>query len=210
LPVSVLGEWSAQHLRVITASLTGSVLVVAPTHPSREPWASEIPDDAFRAASHVAVSPLDEVDTTARFDHIVVPFAAAVSVPIDALFRALESRLGRPGTIVALVPGPAYWNELSGGATEARGSDGASDLAMRARQQITQARVSMETFGNAVTAQAVAAGTPASEVDGVAIDLHDPRMPVMVALHLSVSDPDQHDARISRRREGTDGDRTTS
>ena len=32
----------------------------------------------------------------------------------------------------------------------------------------------------------------------------------MVALHVSVSDLDQHDARISRRREGTDGDRTAS
>ncbi len=30
-PVSVLGEWSAQHLRVITASLVGSVLVIVPS-----------------------------------------------------------------------------------------------------------------------------------------------------------------------------------
>ena len=29
-PASVVGEWSAQHLRVITASLAGSVLVIVP------------------------------------------------------------------------------------------------------------------------------------------------------------------------------------
>ena len=39
----------------------------------------------------------------------------------------------------------------------------------------------METFGNTVTAQAVASGTPASEVGGVAIDHHDQQTPVVVA-----------------------------
>ena len=87
--MSVLGEWSAQHLRVITASLVGSVLVIVPTDASGEPWVSAIPCDAFSAGAHVAARPLEEVDPAARFDHIVVPFDAAATTPIDELLRAI-------------------------------------------------------------------------------------------------------------------------
>jgi hypothetical protein len=61
------------------------------------------------------------------------------------------------------------------------------DVAARARTHFPDACISVETFGNAVTARAVAAGTPASQVAGVAIDHHDPQTPVVVALLVSGS-----------------------
>jgi hypothetical protein len=44
------------------------------------------------------------------------------------------------------------------------------------------ARVTVETFGNAVTAQAVADDVPADAVVGAAIDHHDPAVPVLAAV----------------------------
>ncbi len=174
--VSVVGEWSAQHLRVITASLAGSVLVIVPTRASGEPWASAIPLDAFGAAAHVTALRLEEIDPAARFDHIVVPFDATTTTPIDELLHAVAPVLSERGSLVALTPGPAW----PGGAAR-----DVVDVAAQAQGHFPDTCVSVETFGNAVTARAVAAGTPASEVAGVAIDHHDPHTPVVVALFVS-------------------------
>ena len=179
-PVSVVGEWSAQHLRVITASLAGSVLVIVPPRASGEPWASAIPLDAFGAAAHVTALRLEEIDPVARFDHIVVPFDATTTTPIDELLHAVAPVLGERGSLVALMPGPAW---PAGAARDV------VDVAAQAQGHFPHACISVETFGNAVTARAVAAGTPTSEVAGVAIDHHDPHTPVVVALLASGSSP---------------------
>jgi hypothetical protein len=178
LPVSVVGEWSAQHLRVITASLAGSVLVIVPSHNSGEPWASAIPLDAFGAAAHVTALRLEEIDPAARFDHIVVPFDATTTTPIDELLLAVAPLLRERGSLVALTPVPAW---PSGAALDV------VDVAAQAQGHFPHACISVETFGNAVTARAVASGTPADEVPGVAIDHHDQHTPVVVALLVSGS-----------------------
>lgn len=184
----MVGEWSAQHLRVITASLSGSVLVIAPTGASDEPWASTIPLDGFGAAAHVTVRQLEEIDSTLRFDHIVVPFDVTATTPIDELLPAVRSLLREPGTLVALMPGPA-WAPGTLSATAFRSRESVVDVAAEARSHFPDACIAVETFGNAVTARAVASGTPASEVGGVAIDHHDQRTPVVVALLVSGSSP---------------------
>ena len=81
---------------------------------------------------------------------------------------------------MALTPGPAW---PAGAARDV------VDVAAQAQRPLPDACISVETFGNAVTARAVAAGTPASEVAGVAIDHHDPHTPVVVALLVSGSSP---------------------
>jgi hypothetical protein len=175
-PVSVVGEWSAQHLRVIAASLAGSVLVIVPSGGSGEPWASAIPLDAFGAAAQVTALSLEEIDPAARFDHVVVPFDATTTTPIDELLNAVAPLLRERGSLVALTPGPAW---PAGAARDV------VDVATQAQGHFPDACISVETFGNAVTARAVAAGTPASEVAGVAIDHHDQHTPVVVALLVS-------------------------
>ena len=182
-PVSVVGEWSAQHLRAIAASLTGSVLVIVPAGVSSEPWASAIPNEAFSAAAHITACRLEEVDLTARFDHIVVPIDATLTTPIDELLCTIRPLLREAGTLVALMPGPA-WPARAARVT-APSRESVVDVAAHARTHFPEAHVSVETFGNAATAQAVAAGTPANEVGGVAIDHHDQQWPVLVALLVS-------------------------
>src|SRR4029450_4352063 len=172
-PASVVAEWSAQHLRVITASLAGSVLVVVPSRPSGEPWASAIPGEAFGAAAHITARRLDEIDPAARFDHMPVPFDATGTTSVVELLGGSRRLLRERGSLVALMPGPAW----PGGAAR-------SDVVERAQSSFPDARISMETFGNAVTARAVAAGIPASEVAGVAIDHDDASTPVGVALRV--------------------------
>jgi hypothetical protein len=177
VPVSVLGKWSEQHLRVVTASIAGSVLVVVPTRPSGEPWASSIPRDAFSRAAQMTALRLDHVDPTSRFDHVVVLFEAADHAPMAAILSTLHKLLRRPGTLVALMPGPAH--QPSG--------KSAADAVAEARRTFPDARISAETLGNAVTARAVALGTPANEVRGVAIDHHDEQTQVVIALHVTQS-----------------------
>ena len=166
---------------MITASLAGSVLVIVPAGASGEPWASAIPLDAFGAAAHVTARRLEEIDPAARFDHIVVPFDATTTTPIDELLLAVAPLLRERGSLVALMPGPAWpdWRASS--------RESVVDVAAQAQGHFPDACISVETFGNAVTAQAVAAGTPASEVAGVAIDHHDQHTPVVVALLVSGS-----------------------
>ena len=104
----MVGEWAREHLRVIAASLAGSVLVIVPSGGSGEPWASAIPLDAFGAAAQVTALSLEEIDPAARFDHVVVPFDATTTTPIDELLNAVAPLLRERGSLVALTPGPAW------------------------------------------------------------------------------------------------------
>ena len=54
-----------------------------------------------------------------------------------------------------------------------------------ARRMFPDCRVSVETFGNPLTAQAVAAGSPARNVAGAAMDQHDQRTEVLVTLAIT-------------------------
>ena len=51
---------------------------------------------------------LEEIDPAARFDHIVVPFDATTTTPIDELLLAVAPLLRERGSLVALMPGPAW------------------------------------------------------------------------------------------------------
>ena len=54
-----------------------------------------------------------------------------------------------------------------------------------ARMRFPDLDVSVETFGNAVTATAAASGVAANDVRGVAIDHHDPGVEVLLGLLVS-------------------------
>ena len=89
---------------------------------------------------------------------------------------------------MALTPGPA-WPVDAARATASCSRKGVVDLAMQARRLFPEAQISVERFGNPLTARAVASGSRASEVAGVAIDHHDEHTAVIVALLLSGSGP---------------------
>lgn len=185
-PLSVVAEWSAQFLRVITAPMSGTTLVLAPTKPTDERWKAAIPDEAFGPPADLIRRPLAEVDPAARFDHVVVPFGASVEMPTGMLLAALQRLLRPEGTAAALIPGRGWVAPDDGVDTVAiTHHESAEDVARMARGHFPGKHVSVETFGNSVTAPAVAAGSPASEVRGVAIDNHDTQTQVLLALAIS-------------------------
>jgi glycosyltransferase involved in cell wall biosynthesis len=192
-PSSVLSEWSSQHLQPITAAMWGTVLVVLPAHHEREPWTAVIPRNAFGAAADVVTSRLQDVDGAACFDHILVPFEAARATPADSLLRALRPVLRPDGSLTALLPGLAYRPPLRSGTTPTGAGARSAEVLAVARRIFPAARISVETFGNALTAQAAAAGSPAREVIGAAMDHHDQLTDVLVTLGISGN----HDARTA-------------
>jgi SAM-dependent methyltransferase len=176
---SVLATWSAQHLGVVTASMAGDVLVVLPADRAGEPWVVDVPRSAFGPDVNLVerrLDDLDDLDSTARFDHAVVPFAAAAATSsLAALLAAVEPHLRRTGTLVVLLPGPAHPSApvVAGAA----GWDVAA-VSAQAGGSFGDAHVSVEHFGNPITARAVA---------GVALDHHDAGTVVLVALTASWS-----------------------
>ena len=108
-PVSVVGEWSAQHLRAITASLTGSVLVIVPAGASGEPWASAIPLDAFGAAAHVTALPARGGRSHGAFrSHRGAVRCDPSPRRSTSCCCTLQPLLREAGSLVALMPGPAW------------------------------------------------------------------------------------------------------
>jgi hypothetical protein len=112
----------------------------------------------------------------------------ALTSPGDDLLARLPRLLRQEGSAAVLVPGPAWARP---GEHTAPG-DAPPDHAASARQVVQQARahfpdrrVSIETFGNPVTARAVATGLAAGAVPGVDIDRHDAETEVLLALQIA-------------------------
>jgi hypothetical protein len=161
------------------------VLVVVPARHHGEPWTAVIPRKAFGVAADVTMSRLEDVDAGTCFDHIVVPFEASRETPADALLSALRPVLRRGGSLAALMPGPAYQPPPGRDTMPSGAGARPTDVLALGRRLFPDARVSVESFGNARTAQAVAAGSPARDVVGAEIDRHDQRTQVLVTLAVS-------------------------
>ena len=185
-PPSVMAEWSAQFLAVVASPMSGTVLVVAPKNPTGEPWTSAIPDDAFGSQAVLTRQPLDDVGAATDFRHVVVPFGSSVEMSTGTLLAALQRLLRPKGTAAALIPGRAWVRPADQVAAVAIvHEETADEVAKLAREYFPGKCISVETFGNSVTARAVAAGLPATEVRGVAIDNHDAQTQVLLALVIS-------------------------
>jgi hypothetical protein len=181
----VLSEWSAQHLQAITAAMTGTVLVILPDHHHGEPWTGVIPLAAFGTAADVVMCRLEEVDAATGFDHIVVPFEAALETPAEALLSTLRPVLHADGSLTALLPGSAYQPPSRRDTTPSGAGARPADVLAVARRLFPGALISVETLGNPLTAQAVATGSPAGDVVGAELDHHDQRTDVLVTLGVS-------------------------
>jgi Glycosyl transferase family 2 len=161
---SIIGVWSEQFLGPAVASMNGSVLVVTPLGRGGEPWVEDLPAASLPPGARTRhdVWP-SVVAAAARFDHVVVPLRAAPAVSTRQLFAKVAGLLRAGGTAVLVLPGDAVDAEVTA-------------------EPPPDARVTVETFGNAVTAQAVADDVPADAVVGAAIDHHDPAVPVLAAV----------------------------
>jgi hypothetical protein len=177
---SILQLWSSQFLAVVTTAMTGDVLVVVPAEDITERWTSDIPEEGFGASVTVHRQPFDRIAESARFNHVVVPLRAAVTVAPDVFLASLRQLLLPEGSAAVVLPGRA-WVRPAGDRASASVA-AADDVARAARARFPEMRVSVETFGNPVTARAVAADRKASEVRGVEIDHHDRLTEVLVAL----------------------------
>ena len=183
-PISIPAMWSEQFLRVITTSMSGRVLVVAPSLPTDdEPWRSELPEDAFGPSVQRTVCPADRLEGSVRFDHVVVPFETSLELSARDVLDVLQRCVRPGGTVAAVLPGRA-WFAPNDGVVADRG-ELAREVERAARERFPEMHVSVETFGNAVTAAAVARQVPASEVRGVAIDHHDSSAEVLLGLVIS-------------------------
>jgi hypothetical protein len=161
---SVVGVWSEQFLRAAVAAMRGSILVLTSSGHGRERWVDELPADSFPSGAFPRSQSWATARASAtRFDHVVVPLRAAPALPTDQLLAEVAALLHVGGTAVLVLPGavidvnrvPALSRDL---------------------------RVTIETFGNAITAHAVVGGLPPESVVGVALDRHAPDVPVVAAL----------------------------
>jgi hypothetical protein len=183
-PVSVIAMWSEQFLSVTTSFASGTAIVLLPPAQGGGPWTGDIPDSAFGPGVALSRYALGD-EAGGRFDFVVVPFETSASVSSEELFDVIGRRLRVGGAVAAVVPGPA-WRPRDGARAP---RDDADALQRLAQQRFPGMRVSVETFGNDVTARAVADGLVAGDVQGVGIDHHDPDHQVMLAL--SVAPPER-------------------
>jgi hypothetical protein len=161
---SVVGVWSEQFLRAAVAGMGGSVLVVTGAALGRERWVDELPADSFPPGAFPrSQSWATALADASRFDHVVVPLRAAPPLPADQLLAEVAALLHVGGTAVLVLPGALIDVD-------------------RVTALSPDLRVTVETFGNAITAQAVVGGLPPDSVPGVALDRHDPVVPVVAAL----------------------------
>lgn len=183
---SIVAAWSRRYLEAIVRSSSGDVLVAGPSDASGEPWRDHIPAVRFHVDTRAVHRSLRDVDTDARFDHIIVPFGSSGGYPSIELFERLKALVVPDGTLTVMSPGkdwPAGASDLATRSrAEVRGADIESDL----RRQFPGLWVSVETFGSATTYRAVASRTAAPEVPGVALDKHDPVWEVVVGIHIAV------------------------
>ncbi|MCU1504395.1 MAG: glycosyl transferase family 2 [Ilumatobacteraceae bacterium] len=169
-PLSVIATWSAQFLGPIVRSMTDTVVVVAPPSGSGlgEPWSSELPPASFARAVAVSRCRPADIDPAACFDHVVVPACTAQEIDVRELFSAIGRLLAPGGSAVALLPNAEP-----------------AELVALAAELLPDLHLALESFGNPITAQAVARGLPAGDVRGVAIDRHDGQTHVLLGLVLS-------------------------
>ena len=161
-PISVLAEWSEQFLRAAVAAMRGSILVVIGTGRRASPGSTSCPMMSGRQAQRSAGS-LCAVSADRRPSTM----SSCRSAPeprwaLSGWSPNLLASCAREGTAVVLT----------------RESTGIVGLV---RDHLPHARTTIETFGNTATAQAVADGV-AAEGLGVALDRHDPALPVMAAI----------------------------
>ncbi len=209
-PPSIPALWSAQFLAAITGAMTGTVLVVVPSRARSEPWSAVIPDDAFGGGAQVVRRPLAGTAGVGPVDHVVVPFAAAVDVSTEALVGAIRPLLREGGSVTALLPGRAWVPPASDEGPIAVGLTDGAHVATLARERFPDRHISVETFGNPVTAAAVAAGAPAADVVGVAIDHHDGHTEVLIGLCISRPPAWRHERTPTAPRSGAAGGTMTS
>jgi glycosyltransferase involved in cell wall biosynthesis len=179
---SIVQLWSSQFLEVIAAAMVGDVLVVVPTDRTDEPWTADVPNRAFGSARAVRRHTIDQVPEFERFDHVVVPLQSSLGETAQSILTTLHRFIRPTGSAAVLMAGRDQFQTAS---ADTGPNPSAHDLLRAARGVFPNMSVTVETFGNEVTAAAVAGGTAAGEVPGVVIDRHDGRTEVLVALLIS-------------------------
>jgi hypothetical protein len=161
---SVVGVWSEQFLRAAVAAMRGSILAVTSAGRGRELWVDEVPVDSIPPGAFLRSQSWATARAGAtRFDHVVVPLRAAPALPTDQLLAEVAALLHVGGTAVLVLPGAVIDGD-------------------RVTSLSPNVRVTVETFGNAITANAVVGGLPPDSGLGVALDRHDPAVPVVAAI----------------------------
>ena len=131
----------------------------------------------------LAVAALADTDRI-RADLVVVPLETSLTVAPLTVLRRLAEVVEPSASIVVFIPGTAYRPARQ---IAEEGADGA-DLDRVVRDIFPDRPIAIETFGNPVTASAVAAGLSAQQVPGASLDDHRAGVPVMHALTIA-ADP---------------------
>jgi hypothetical protein len=178
---SIEATWSEQFMRPALASARGQIALVGAAGRG-ETWSSDVPRGGVPAGATVCRVPWSSEATPPgdRCEHVVVPVAVSrAASPVAVAARAREL-LAPGGTCWLVCPGPARPAGVV--ASQPVGGD---ELAAILLDRFPGAGVTVESFGNAVTARGVELGTPGVHVNVVDLNRHDPAVPVMFAVTVS-------------------------
>lgn len=194
---SILRTWTTQFLSTWSARPGEQALVVSCVTAGNGGWYDSIPNDLRSGLGHYQTRSLDQflsmddVRPDTRFDWIFVPLEASTAGGIKTMLVRAKRLLAPTGTLLVLVPGPAFSRQrFDTGEHMSR-----ANLQGLASELFPAVRVSVETFGNAVTVAAIEQGLPPSGVAAVELDRHDPSIDAVLALAVWPARPmSGHDA----------------